>query len=49
MNSALQSTMESIGGLGEELDNLTNEASKIEVVAQMVDQFGIKVNENNYE
>ena len=49
MNSALQSTMESIGGLGEELDNLTDEASKIEVVAQMVDQFGIKVNESNYE
>ena len=49
MNSALQSTMESIGGLGEELDNLTDKASKMEVVAQMVDQFGIKVNKSNYE
>ena len=49
MNASLQSTMETVGELGEKFDKLKDEGTKMEVVAQMVEQFGIQVNESNYE
>ena len=49
MNASLQSTIETVGELSERFDKLKDESTKIETVAKMVEQFGIQVNESNYQ
>ena len=49
MNANLVSTFETISDLGEKLKETTDLDTKIETVAQMVSNFGIAVDESNYE
>lgn len=49
MNASLQSTVETVGELSERFDKLKDKSTKIETVAKMVEQFGIQVNESNYQ
>jgi hypothetical protein len=49
MNSSLAATIKKMGELNEKFANTEDESTKMEIAAQMVEQFGITVNESNYE
>jgi hypothetical protein len=49
MNANLVGTFETISDLGEKLKETTDLDTKVETVAQMVSNFGIAVDESNYE
>ena len=49
LNTSLTEIVQLFGNFSEEFDNLLNESDKIEKVAQVMDNFGIEINESNYQ
>ena len=49
LNQKLASSVEQLGDLGEQFDNTADEATKMEIAAKMVENFGVQVDETNYE